>query len=122
MFVLRLLISVEVSKKILFGIINKLGGSNNHRGMGVWKKIMVLKFPSWWEISFQNLNITHIFAVVMVTWTPGHQLLEMTTFLTSKKKITSTMKMRLLYYTAMVRNLVLLGMFSFCYLCSTKNS
>lgn len=47
----------------------------------------------------------------MLTWTPEHQLLEMTTFLANKKKITSTMKMLLLYYSVIVRDLVLLDMF-----------
>lgn len=47
----------------------------------------------------------------MLTWTPEHQLLEMTTFLANKKKITSPMKMLLLYYSVIFRDLVLLDIF-----------
>lgn len=47
----------------------------------------------------------------MLTWTPEHQLLEMTTFLANKKKITSPMKMLLLYYSVIFRDLVLLDKF-----------
>ena len=47
----------------------------------------------------------------MLTWTPEHQLLEITTFLANKKKIASTVKMLLLYYSVIVRDLVLLDMF-----------
>lgn len=47
----------------------------------------------------------------MLTWTPEHQLLEMTTFSANKKKITSPMKMLLLYYSVIFRDLVLLDIF-----------
>ena len=47
----------------------------------------------------------------MLTWTPEHQLLEMTTFLANKKKIASPMKMLLLYYSVIFRDLVLLDKF-----------
>lgn len=47
----------------------------------------------------------------MLTWTPEHQLLEITTFLANKKKIASTVKMLLLYYSVIVRDPVLLDIF-----------
>ena len=58
----------------------------------------------------------------MLTETPGHKLVKLKTFFASAKKITSTMKRLLLYYSAMIRELILLGMFPFVTLLYSRNS
>ena len=63
------------------------------------------------KIFFQYLNTTQIFEDILLTCTPGDQLLEMTNFIASKKKVLSIMKMLLLHYSEIVWDHILLGMF-----------